>query len=112
MDKATRRAAVAAYKERKIVAALFALRCDATGQLWVGSSRNMEASRNRHLFALRMGGHPNPAVAAALKAHGLSAFAFEPLETYEEQDEDAYLQQKRLKARADHWRETLGAAAL
>lgn len=112
MDKQARRAALAAYKERKVMVALFALRCAATGEAWVGGSRDMAASRNRHLFALKLGSHGNPAVRAVARAHGAEAFSFEPLEEYEQEDEPAYLQAKRLQARVEHWRGVLAAAAL
>jgi hypothetical protein len=38
MDRSERKAAVSAYKERKPIAGVYAIRCAATGEQWVGSA--------------------------------------------------------------------------
>jgi hypothetical protein len=38
MTETTRKAAVAAYKERKIAAGIYAIRCVASDQVWIGSA--------------------------------------------------------------------------
>lgn len=58
MDKSARRAAVAAYKERKPEWGVFAVRCLATGQAWVGESRHLDTQQNGLWFALRHGSSP------------------------------------------------------
>ena len=47
---------------------------------------------------------------AAWQAHGADAFSFEALEALEpKKEESAYLRDRRLKDRLDHWREALAA---
>jgi hypothetical protein len=105
-----RRAAIAAYKERTSAVGVFAVRCAATGQCWVGGSRSLDTHHNRLRFALGMG-HPNPALRAACEAHGPDAFGFEVLERLEEEG-DAYLREAGLKRRVEHWLQALGAQPL
>ena len=38
MDRSERKAAVSAYKERKPVAGVYAIRCSATDEEWVGAA--------------------------------------------------------------------------
>jgi hypothetical protein len=110
MDKQSRRQALSDYKERRIAPGVFAVRCAATGEAWVGSSPNPEQQKNRIWFALRQGGYPNPAMKAAWAAHGEAAFSFEVLETVETVDLSAYASASLLKDRDAAWRQRLGAA--
>jgi hypothetical protein len=55
MDGETRRAAVAAYKERKPRMGIYAVRCAVTGQCWVGRAMDLAKIQNRLWFTLRMG---------------------------------------------------------
>jgi hypothetical protein len=52
-----RKAAIAAYKERKTFAGVFAIRCKASPQAWVGQTPNLEKIQNRIWFTLRQGSH-------------------------------------------------------
>jgi hypothetical protein len=110
MEKSERRAAIAAYKERKAPAGVYALRCAATGEIWVGQTPDLDKIWNRLSFSLGGGGHPRRALQAAWKAHEAS-FAFERLETLEEPLEGHYLRSE-LEDKAAAWRERLGAAAV
>ena len=110
MENSARRAAVAAYKEIKAVAGVYAVRCVATGEAWVGRSANLAAQRNSLDFQLRHGPN-NPAMRRAWTAHGAASFQFAPLETAPETLTPAG-RSDFLKARLKHWRETLGAAAI
>lgn len=106
MDKAERRAAVAAYKERPAAAGVYAVRCGEG--VWVGGTPTLDKAENRARFSLRMGGHTNKALQAAFGAHGEEAFSFEPLETAPE--ELGALGLKSWSAeRIAHWRDELGA---
>lgn len=111
MTKLDRKAAINAYKERKPKAAIFALRCAATGAVWIGPTLNPDTVHNRIWFTLRQGSHPNRELQKAWSAHGTDAFALETLEVFEP-DEDRYLRDNQLKDRAAHWRERLGARPL
>ena len=103
-----RKQAIAAYKERKIPAGIFAIRCPASGQVWVGATPNLEAIRNRLGFSLKTGKYPVKSLQAAWAAHGESAFVFEALERLDEESSD-YLRRAALRARAVFWREKLNA---
>ena len=112
MDKQSRRDAIRDYKERKTPTGVFAVRCVATGEAWVGQSVHLDQQKNRLFFALRQGGHPNPAVRAAFAAHGEAGMSFEVLETLETDELTAYGRGNLLKDRAAHWRAELGAKKL
>jgi hypothetical protein len=112
MDKQNRRQAVSDYKDRKIAQGIFAVRCVATGEVWVGTSPNLEQTPNRLWFGLRQGGHPNPAMRAAWATHGEGQFAFEVLETVTVEDLSDYARRSVLKDRDAHWRAELGAAKI
>lgn len=86
MDKQSRREALRQYKEAIPSVGVFAVRCAATGQSWVGISKNLEQQQNRIWFGLRLGTYPNRDLVAAWKAHGPDAFAFEVLEVLDTRD--------------------------
>ena len=106
-----RKAAIAAYKERKSVAGIFAIRCKATSEVWVGQTPDLEKIQNRIRFTLRQGSHPCRSLQAAWTAHGPDSFAFEGCERLDE-EEVPYIRDALLKERALHWRKQLGAEAV
>ena len=109
MDKASRRELVRDYKERKVVAGVYAVRCAPSGEVWTAGSRNVDAQQNSLWFSMRNGSHINRPMQEAWTAHGESAFSFEVLERV---DDEALTPQgvlDRLKVRQQHWLETLGA---
>ena len=55
MDKAQKKAAISAYKERDDAIGIFAVRCVPSGEAWVGPSLNLDTIRNRIWFGLRLG---------------------------------------------------------
>lgn len=110
MNAQTRRELVRAYKERKTVAGVYAVRCTQSGETWVGGSRNVDSQQNGLWFGLRTGGHINRAMQAAWAAHGAGAFTFEILERLDDEDLTPMGRADLLKARERHWLDTLGAA--
>jgi len=106
-----RRAAIAAYKERKAAIGIFAVRCAPAGAVWVGQTRDLDKVWNRISFSLRTGADPRRDLQAAWNAHGGAGFAFEPLETLKDESLDFALQ-SALDERTTFWREKLGAAAM
>lgn len=112
MDRQSRREAIRDYKERKIATGIFAVRCAASGEAWVGQSRNLTQQRNGIWFGLRLGGHPNAALRAAWAAHGEAAFAFEVLEVIDDEGLSAYARGNLLKDRDAFWRAELGATKI
>ena len=106
-----RKAALAAYKERKTAAGIYGLLCRPTGQRWAGRAADLSKIQNRVWFSLRQNGHPHRDLQAAWNAHGAAAFAFEELERIEEEPL-AYLRDRLLKDRLAHWCMRLPAEAI
>ena len=106
-----KRAAIAAYKERKTVAGIYAVRCPASGQAWVGQTPNLDTIQNRIWFSLRMGSHSNRDLQRAWSAHGGDALVFETLERLKD-EELPYVRDTLLKERAAHWRSILNGSVI
>ena len=111
MDRSERKAAISAYKELPLDWGVFAVRCSATGQTWVGGSRHLSKQRNGLWFALRMGGCRHPALQASWTAHGEAAFSLEPLEQLPA-DTSAIARVRILKERTADWLSQLDAIPL
>lgn len=106
-----RKAAIAAYKERKSVAGIFVIRCTATAETWVGQTPDLEKIQNRIWFTLRQGSHSCRSLQAAWTAHGPDSLALEECERLE-QEEVHYIRDALLKERVLHWRSQLNAEAV
>ena len=106
MKAEDRKAAIAAYKKRSAAAGIFAVRCQGSGEVWVGQTLNLDTMQNRIWFSLRMGSHSNAGLQRAWSAHGEANFSYEALEQLED-EELAYVRDKLLKEREIHWRATL-----
>jgi hypothetical protein len=111
MRHVDRKAALAAYKERKVVAGIYLLRCLATGQRWAGQAPDLSTIRNRVWFMLRHGSHRGRSLQAAWNANGEDAFTFEELERLDEKALEAG-RERVMKARLAHWCAELGAEAV
>jgi hypothetical protein len=111
VNREDRKAAIAAYKERKSANGVFAVICNATGEAWVGQSRHVDTHQNRLWFALRLGKGPQAALQAAWIRHGEAEFRFEELDRLREDFPQISLADE-LKKRQSLWRDRLRAAAL
>jgi hypothetical protein len=111
MNHAEKKAASAAFRERKAVAGIFAVRCVANGQVWVGRTPNLLAIWNRLTFSLRQGANANPSLQAAWREHGAERFVFDEIERLEEEALD-FVRDSLLKERLAHWRAALRAPSL
>lgn len=111
MNQQSRKAAIAAYKERKPAWGVYAVICNATGEVWVGNSRHVDTQQNGLWFGLRLGTSPYAALQAAWKRHGEEEFRFEELERLRE-DFPEIARAGELKKRQDLWRARLQASAL
>jgi hypothetical protein len=109
MDKQSRREAIRDYKERKTRAGVYAVRCVATGDVWIAGAANVEGQKARHWFGLRMGSHTNKAIQAAWAVHGEAAMAFEIVENIEAEELTPLGLADLIKARERHWLAALGA---
>jgi len=76
--------AIRKFKELKPLLGVFAVRCAASGKVWVGTSRNLDATRNGLWFGLRSGGYIDKSLQAEWNAHGEPAFQYEILETLDD----------------------------
>jgi hypothetical protein len=111
MKGAARKAAVAAYKERKVVGGIYAVRCEASGEAWVGQWPDIETIQTRLWFTLRHGTVPQKDLLEAWHKHGEARFSFEILEKLEEET-SSYIRASNLKERASFWREKLRANSI
>lgn len=111
MKREDRKAAVATYKERKVAAGIYTLRCSATGQCWAGYAPDLAKIRNRLDFTLRQKASPFASLQAAWNAHGPDGIAFEIVETLDE-EALAFARASTVKARLAHWCAALGAEAI
>ncbi len=111
MKGEARKAAIAAYKERKSVAGIYTVRCTATGEVWVGQSPNLDTVQNRVWFTLRVAGNLNRALQKAWDDQGAQHFVFDVVERLDD-DDLAYSRDALLKERLAHWRAELGAAVI
>jgi len=106
-----RKAAIAAYKERKTVAGIFAIRSKTSAQQWVGAAPNLETIQNRIWFTLRQGSHTCRGLQAAWTAHGPDNLSFWECERLEE-EATPYIRDALLKERMLFWRTQLDAEAV
>ena len=112
MSSIDRKARVAAYKEQeKPIAGVFAVICNATGEAWVGRSRNIDRQQNSLWFSLRQGAFAYRSLQKAWTEHGEDAFRFEQLDRLPE-DASPMAQDTELKSRAQRWRDRLQAEAI
>ncbi len=112
MDKARKREILQAYKEERRPVGVFGVVCAATGETWIGMSRNLTQQQNGVWFTLRLGSHPNRKLQAAWAAQGEGAFEFKVLEEIDDEGMTALGLTDALKTRARDWRGTLNADAL
>jgi hypothetical protein len=110
-SKVARKEAIQKFKERKPTIGVFAVRCTATGRVWVDAFRNLEAAKNGAWFALRNGGHRDKSLQEEWNAQGEGAFQFEILEKL---DEDVHPMgvADLLKEKRNHWIAQLGARGI
>ncbi|MFN7996020.1 MAG: GIY-YIG nuclease family protein [Bryobacteraceae bacterium] len=104
-----KRAARREFKAKKVFKGVFAVRCKASGKVWVSTSQNLEASHTSLWFQLRNQSGLNKALQAEWNAHGEPAFAYEVLERLAE-DISPLLIRDTLRDRQKHWQQELGAA--
>jgi hypothetical protein len=83
-SKVSRKEMVRQYKEIKVQAGIYVVRCIASGRAWVGTSRNPGATKNGLWFGLRAGLHRETSLQAEWKAQGEQAFEYEALEVLDE----------------------------
>lgn len=108
MNKDKKKEIAREYKERKNLKGIYAVRCTATGSVWVDSTPNLDTSQNKVWFFLRLGTHPNKKLQAEWKEHGEDSFVYEVLEQFED-DLSSMQFEMQAKKRKEHWKSELGA---
>jgi hypothetical protein len=106
MDPKARKAAIAAYKEIKTPAGVFAVRCAVDDQVWVMESRHLNTHQTSLWFSLRMGSYPDRTLQGAWKTHGEAAFSFDELERLPE-DIAPSMVRTELKILSQAWKDRL-----
>jgi hypothetical protein len=110
MDHARKKELTRIYKEQKVRPGIFAVRCTASGAVWVAKAPDVDKRQSGLWFQLRMGGFPGKGLQQAWNTHGEGAFAFEVLEEVRHDNEKMI--PLLLDEREAHWRKEMGAAAL
>ena len=108
MDK---REARKEFKLRTTPKGIFAVRCLASGDVWVSATDHLDSARNGVWFQLRNGLHQNKTLQAVWNAHGEGGFEFEVLETLPE-DVSSVALGDLLRERQKHWQAKLHALPL
>ncbi|MFA6219553.1 MAG: GIY-YIG nuclease family protein [Erythrobacter sp.] len=104
-----RKAAIAAYKERRVESGIYALRSLATGQVWVGSAPDLSTIRTRLWFTLKLGSNPHRALQDAWNSGSGEDLSFEVLEVLDAEDISPSMRTHLLRERLRIWIEELGA---
>lgn len=76
MDRSQKKAALAAYKARRPEMGVIALRCEATGETFLGISQDIPAGINGIRAKLGFGFHPNRHLLELWKQYGPEGFTF------------------------------------
>jgi hypothetical protein len=111
MNGDARKAAIAAYKERKVTAGVYAVRSSASAAAWIGHWSDIDTIQRRIWFTLRQGTYPNRYLQDEWNLHGEAGFSFEVLERMPE-DVTPFLRAGILKERAGYWRAHLDASLI
>lgn len=111
LSKDERKRAAEQFKTRTPNRGVYAVRCESTGCVWVGSALDLRARHNRLWLSLRQGAHREGTLQAAWIDAGEDAFRFEVLETLDP-DVIAMGVADLLKEKRRDWAAQLGAELL
>ncbi|OAJ67177.1 GIY-YIG nuclease family protein [Gluconobacter cerinus] len=111
MQRETRKAVTAAYKERTVTSGIYVVRCVTSDQVWVGSTPDLSKIQNQLWFTLRLGSHPHRSLQDAWTAHGGDTFSFEVIEELKDED-NAYVRSATLKELLAKWTAEIKAVRL
>jgi len=109
--KESRKESIRQFKEKKSLLGAYAVRCTATGRIWVGVSRNLDATKNGCWFCLRNGLHTEKSLQEEWNTQGESAFQYEILGALE-QDVHPLEVEGLLKEMKSSWVARFGAQPL
>jgi hypothetical protein len=103
--------AIAAYKEKKIVAGIYAIRCKAIESLWVGKALNLSTIWNRLTFELRLGNCRCRSLQQAWNTYGSDSFILEQIEQVDT-EKLSFAADRVMEERLVHWATALSANRL
>ena len=106
-----RKAAVSAYKERKVEGGIYAVRCKASNEAWVGGTPDFSRIQNRLWFTLRQGASTHPSLQSAWNSNGFDAFDFEIVERLDEEPV-SYVRNRVMRERLAWWAEQFRAVRI
>lgn len=111
LSKESRREAIRSFKEQKSTIGIYAVRSTITGHTWVGTSRNLDATRNSCWFQLRNGLHQAKPLQEEWNTQGESAFDYSVVDCL---DEDVHAMEidDLLKQKRKDWAARLSAQQL
>jgi hypothetical protein len=110
-SKIDKKEAIRKFKEQKVLLGVYAVRCTTSGRVWVGTSRNLDATRNGCWFCLRTGSHIDKSLQQEWNAQGEPAFQYEILETLDG-DLHPLAVADLLKETGKHWVAQLSARSI
>jgi hypothetical protein len=111
LSKEQKKEAINKYKESKPSPGVYAVRCVPTAREWIGSSRNLGATKNGIWFSLRNRGHREKTLQDEWNGHGEMAFQYEILETLPD-DTIPMAVSDLLREKKKHWIAVRNAHAL
>ena len=111
LAKESRKESIRKFKEKKSLLGAYAVRCTTTGSVWVGASRNLDATKNGCWFCLRNGSHMEKSLQAEWNAQGETAFQYEILGTLDEDIHPLEIDDQ-LKEQKQSWMTRLNARPL
>lgn len=100
-----------AYKEREVEGGIYAVRCAASGEVWVGGAPDLAKIQNRLWFALRQGTNTHRSLQNAWNAHGAAAFSVEIVERLDA-EEIGYVRDRLMRERLGQWAGQLRAVRI
>ena len=86
MDKEKRKELQSAYRNREVVGGVYCIKCSGNGRVWMRSTVDMEGTKNRVLFSLKMKGAPEPAMLRECLEYGWESFSFVVLEELKKEE--------------------------
>ncbi|WP_139488587.1 GIY-YIG nuclease family protein [Brevibacillus dissolubilis] len=95
------------YKMTHRPTGVFQIKNLANGKIFLNTSTNLDLVYNRHLFQLKLGGHPNKELQADYNQFGAESFAFEVLEKVKPRDDVQDEYKAELKDMEAKWLEQL-----
>jgi len=111
LPKESRKEAIRRFKESKKPMGTYAIRCMESGRVWVGASRNLEATKNGSWFSLRNGSHQSTELQREWQERGEAAFEYQILESLSEELHPLAIDD-RLKEMKLNWSNRLAAKPL